>query len=658
MKTKVYSVLWVVLFSIFSSFLSSEMIPVEDLFREPLFNTFAISPDGKTLATIADCEGSQNVFLLNLQTNEIALLTKETSDVDSVLWVNNKRIIYTLSNKKDDARSFDGGILAINIDGTELRALQEPYGSQVSNGVAFKGETIDIINRYSRDDDYVLISSNKRRAYYPDIYLMNVYTGKKKRVFNNPGKITAYVSSPRGSIRFGMEDDIKTGESKKVWFCNDEGGWELLWEYNDGTTYAEPIAIDDAKNIAYIQSNVGRDKFAIFKFDMTTKKLDPTPVYEDPVYDVEPQSIISKFNRTGIAGFSYQADKPVNVFFDDNYKNLQVAIDEALPDTYNTIYSKSEDGKQVVIMSYSDVQAPTFNRLNLATSEMVHLSDDRPWLKPELLCHTKPVEWTARDGRVIHGYLTLPKSWHEGDPVPFIVRPHGGPWAREEWGLTWHYPIERQYLANRGFGVLEVNFRGSTGYGKDHLLCSFKHPAKMNYDFLDGALWAIDQGYANPEKMGIMGASWGGYATMVGVTKFSDVFKFGVNFMGVVDLPMHIKRYLKRDKGTEYKTAAYDYWCQRIGDVENPDELKMLEEWSPINYIKNIQGPVFVYHGLEDQNVHIEQARALVSALKSEDKEFEEVIRVDEAHSTHFENDRIDTYTKIDEFLRKILTKK
>lgn len=639
-------------------FVHAEKIAPEVFFKDPAYNTFSVSPDGRYLATIADYMGFKNIYLYNLEDDTIAALTNERKDISSLFWANNHRIIYTLTNDKDDAVDVSGGLLAIDVDGNNLTVLQQPYSSQAKNGVALKGESVHILSRLHNDEEYVLVSSNKRRLYYPDVYKLNVNNGDKVKVFYNPGNISSYLADPAGEIRFGTEYDDLDQKHETTWFRKDDGEWVKLWEYFDDITNATPIAIDHEKNVAYIQSNVGRDKYAIFKYDMATMEMDPNPVIEDPVYDVIPTTIIRTIGRDGIAGFAYEADKPRNVYLYKNYRQLQEAIDEVMPDTYNCIYSKSYDGKQMVIMSYSDVQAAIYNRLNLDTMELTFLSADRPWLKPQDLCKTTPVSWTARDGKTIYGYLTLPKTWKEGHPVPMIVRPHGGPWAREEWGLTWYFPLERQFYANRGFAVLEPNFRGSTGYGKEYLTSSFKHIAQMNYDFVDGTQWAIDQGYALPGKIGIEGASWGGYATMIGVTKFPEYFNFGINFMGVVDLPAHINRYLVRDKYSKNKTAAYDYWCERIGDPTIPEDRKNLDEWSAINYVGNIDGPVFVYHGLVDQNVHIEQARALVSALKSEDKEFEEVIRVDEAHSTHFENDRIDTYTKIDEFLRKILTKK
>src|SRR5690606_34682372 len=157
-------------------------------------------------------------------------------------------------------------------------------------------------------------------------------------------------------------------------------------------------------------------------------------------------------------------------------------------------------------------------------------------------------------------------------------RPHGGPWARETWGLTWHFPMERQFYANRGFAVLEVNFRGSTGYGKDHLSNGFKNVESMHTDFVDGTLWAIQEGFADSDRIGIGGASWGGYAAMYGVTKFPQIYKFAVNFMGVVDLPMHINRYLNWDRD-----LAFDWWTITIGDPRKESDLMRLNELSPIH---------------------------------------------------------------------------
>jgi len=277
------------------------------------------------------------------------------------------------------------------------------------------------------------------------------------------------------------------------------------------------------------------------------------------------------------------------------------------------------------------------------------LAKTRPWLDDYELCGHIPISYEARDGRKIHGYLTLPKTYEPGKPVPLIVNPHGGPWARDVWGIWSWFDLEPEFYASRGFAVLKVNFRGSTGYGKDHLESSFKNMEDMHYDVIDGVLWAIDQGYADKNKVGIAGASWGGYATMVGITKNPEIFQFGINIFGVVDLVEHINTYNQWDR-----EEGYEYWLRRIGDPKIPEDKENLEEWSAINYLERIDDPVFVYHGLRDGNVDIEQSRMLIRRLNRLGKDVTDIIRTEEAHSMADEDNRIDLYNEIDAFLERV----
>jgi len=648
LQLKSFLSLFVVLAMGSGSLFSRELIPVEKFFENSEFSSFSVSPDGESMLAIAPVEGVDNIFIMDVETQELQLLTSSKEDVVQAFWVNDERIMYSVEADKDDAVSTAGGWMAVNKDGENFRIIQEPYRYQTKNGSTYKPEFISIINRLHHEPDYILIESNKRRAKYPDVYRLNVYNGKKDMVLMNPDEMNGFITSIDGQVRFAVEYGEDDDSSKTIYFLNNDEEWEEVLTVDRNQDNAYILTAEEKTKTAYFCHNLNRDKMAVFKFDMNTGILDSEPMYEDDVYDVSPDREIIHRNAGLFAGFTYQKAKPELVSVFPGFKRLMEMVDAQLPGTFNYPYSYSNDFMRIVVRSYSDTEQPFFSLLDLKSQSLMPLSRGTRFEEGEL-CETQPVQWTAEDGRTIHGYLTLPNDWSKESPSPMVLRIHGGPWAREEWGLTWHYPMERQYFANRGFAVLEVNFRGSTGYGKDHLISSYKHPKEMATDWVAGVEWAIENGYAQKGKVGIVGASWGGYSTMVGVTKFPDMFCFGINFMGVVDLVEHINWYRFRDASD----TAYYHWVHRIGDPRDPKELKMLKEWSPINYVDDIQCPLFVYHGLRDMNVDIEQAYMLKAALKRADVDFEDVIRTDEAHSTHYEADRIDTYKRIDEFLRK-----
>jgi len=630
--------------------MSRELIPVEKFFENSEFSSFSVSPDGESMLAIAPVEGVDNIFIMDVETQELQLLTSSKKDVIQAFWVNDHRIMYSVVGGKDDVGSTAGGWIAVNKDGSDFRIIQEPYMYQNKNGITYKPEFISILNRLHGDPDHILIESNKRRAKYPDVYRLNINSGIRDKVLMNPAKFGYFYTSIEGNVRFALETGEDEEEYETYYFLNNAGEWEKVLHVEGDLNYASLLEIEERTSTAYFCHNLNRDKIAVFKFDMKTGTMGSEPIYEDDIYDVIPESSFVHDQAGLLAGFSYAKDKPKAVSLFPGFQRLLDIIDQQLPETYNEPYSYSNDFNRIVIRSYSDTELPFFSFLDLEKQQFMSLSRDTRFENGEL-CSTKPVEWKARDGRIIHGYLTLPHSWSEDDPVPMVLRIHGGPWAREKWGLTWHYPMERQYFADRGFAVLEVNFRGSTGYGKNHLYSSFKNIEAMHTDWVDGLKWAVDQGYAKEGKIGIVGASWGGYSAMVGVTKFPDLFEFGINFMGVVDLEEQIHTY-RQWYGSD-RDDAFLYWCRRIGDPRISEEAEMLREWSPINYVDDIQAPLFLYHGLKDRNVDIEQIYMLKSKLRRAGKEFEDIIRTDEAHSTYYEGDRIDTYKQIDEFLRK-----
>jgi dipeptidyl aminopeptidase/acylaminoacyl peptidase len=274
------------------------------------------------------------------------------------------------------------------------------------------------------------------------------------------------------------------------------------------------------------------------------------------------------------------------------------------------------------------------------------LTNIAPWIDADKFQPKMPFSFTASDGQTVHGYLTLPKAYSPAKPAPLIVNPHGGPWARDKWRLSWYFDNEPQFYANRGFAVLQVNFRGSTGYGSKFFDSHKQNMGRMYLDTVEAAQWAIDSGYAHPDRIGIAGASWGGYKTMLCLVKKPDMFKFGINLFGVVDMNEAILTYLQWDR-----EEAYDYWVEKFYDPKDSEGRAYLKEWSPITHIDKIKGDVFIYHGVRDLNVDIEQSRMLVSALNRLDHPYTVVYDADEMHSLENPELRISVYNKIDKFI-------
>lgn len=625
----------------------AEPLPVELFFKNPQYRNFRLSPDGRTLAVLFPVEdkGTMNIVTIDIQTAKTQLLTSEDVDVSRIEWANNDRILYWLESGEYDSWTsrFRGGIYAIDKDGQNFRTLVQPFQGRSSFGRSDSGYT-EMIHRLPEDEDSILVTNNQRRAEYPDVYRLNVNNGTMKRLLLNPSELRGYMTDHKGRVRGGFEyhDD-----GRMVVFTRSlEGEWRKLAEFESDYEAWSPVGYWPSKDSWIMSFNQGRDTRALRLLDMETGRFADDILLEDPVYDIE-ASVLRDFRSDDVVGVSYEGAKPVFHFFNDEYEKLYQLLNEALPNAVNIISDVDAAGTKAVLYSYSDSRGPEYYMLDLKSLNMQLLGKAYPWLEGVALGRQIPISYAARDGRRIHGYITLPPDYRDGERVPLVAMPHGGPWARDDWGFTNYIEAMPKFLASRGFAVLELNFRGSSGYGKDHLKSSFKKMGDMHNDVIDGIRWAINEGYADEDRLGIMGASWGGYATMIALVKEPDMFQFGVNLFGVVDFVEHINRYRKWDR-----EIAYNYWLERMGDPEDPEDRRYLDEWSPMSHIEKIKAPVFIYHGLEDLNVHIEQSRMLVRELERLDHPHQVVYRTQEMHSAFNEKNRIDLYRQIDEFLK------
>ena len=260
----------------------------------------------------------------------------------------------------------------------------------------------------------------------------------------------------------------------------------------------------------YVASNRGRDKAAIFEFNIDKAK-EGELIFEHDQVDVS--GLVYSKKRKVLTGVNYTVAKNDMVFFDDWREDIQQKLESQLPGYEVGITSFSKDETKAIVVTYSDRYRGTYYYYDVIKNKLTDLGKVSPWLNEDHMAEMKPIEYRSRDGLTIHGYLTLPKG-SDGKNLPVVVNPHGGPWARDSWG----YRSEIQFLANRGFAVFQMNFRGSTGYGREFWEISFKEWGKsMQDDITDGVNWLIDEGIADPDRIAIYGVSYGGYATLLGV---------------------------------------------------------------------------------------------------------------------------------------------
>lgn len=579
------------------------------------------------------------------------MLTGQEIDVTSYFWVNNDRILYTINQGEAtyDSAHNGGSIFGVDIDGSNHGAIVKSlFERWKTPGEKHRG-FIRVSHTLPDDPKYVLVEDNSRRDGYPELYKMNVNNGSLKKVSGNPGYIVGYFYDAKGEVLGGVwwenQDDPSTASI--YWRDIEKNTWTMVMDIESIYDIPSFLGFSEKGKKVVVSKRASNGFKHLYTISFDGKKYSEELLFADDEYDLDSITSLVDFKTLDMVGIRYEQDKPVNVFFDDTHAALYRMINDAIPDGSNYVYDFDDSGTKLLVLSTSDQKSPEYYLLDLKQGAMEPLGQMFPDLENLYLPEQKPIQFEARDGYVIHGYLYLPEGFTPGTPVPMIVNPHGGPWARDKWGIRWWYDKEPIFLTSRGFAVLKVNFRASTGYGKKHETASYKNFDVTMEDIWDGVSWAIEEGYADKDRIGVMGASFGGTATMLSLVHQADMFQFGVNFFGVVDLPEQIKTYYEWDRD-----IAGDSWKIRVGDPKNKEDRANLYRWSAINYIENIDDPLFLYHGLVDTLVDIEQTRALEGKLKKFKKDFVISYDTDEGHGAYNAEKRIELYKKLDEFLK------
>ncbi|MDQ3139760.1 MAG: S9 family peptidase, partial [Pseudomonadota bacterium] len=618
--------------------------------REKIIDA-SISPAGDQVAIIIPGKGQSTLLAVTqLATGKSEVISSADGNplsLSSCGWVSNSRLVcihYGIS-------SMEGQMLAYS----RLAALDSNGQNVVPLGARER------VQHYAQQSDGYVIdwldgSSNKvlmARNYVPakgtansigSIYdglgvdVMDTRTGKVDHVEMADRATQFYLSDGAGNVRIKAIDvnqklDWQSG-SELSFSYRPAGnkGWKPFSVYSRVTDEGlYPIAVDAASNTAYsLKKTNGRDAVYRTKLDgsLTTEL-----VFAHPQVDV---TGIVRAGRNGkVVGASYATDKRETVYFDPEYKKLGDGLSKAIAHLplIRFVDSSTDGGKQIIYAS-SDVNPGQYFLYDAATRQMELLVPSRPELQNVTLSTVKPIAYRAADGTMVPGYLTLPLG-SDGKNLPAIVMPHGGPAARDEWGFDWW----AQYYANRGFAVLQPNFRGSSGYGDGWFQKNgFKSWKAAIGDVNDAGKWLVSQGIADAGKLAIVGWSYGGYAALQANVVDPDLFKAIVAVAPVTDLDM------LRDEqvGFTNMRLARDY----IGSGPH------IQEGSPARHAAKFKAPVLMFHGDKDINVSVKEARVMDSALRKADKKSELIVYKGIDHQLDDSDIRIDMLTKSEAFLR------
>ena len=597
-----------------------KQVPMRDFFKNPQEAGHQISPDGKYLSWLAPYERRLNVFVKPIGGGETKRVTSETArDIGGYFWKGD-RILYV----KDFGGDENFHVVSVNLKGEDLKDLTpgEKVRAQIVDGL------ID-------DDKNIIVSHNKRDAKVFDVFRTNVANGEEKLIAQNPGNITSWMTDHDGKLRVaGTTDGVTT---TMLYRDKETDAFKPILTTNFKEQVAPMLFTFDNKRLI-VNSNRGRDKSAIFEFDPLTAK-EGKLIAEHADVDMENVSYSRK--RKVLTAANFTTWKGERKFLDKESEAMFKKVEARLPGYEVAFTSSTKAEDKFIIATFNDKSRGKRYLYDKTSGKLDFIADVSPWLPETELADMKPISYTSRDGLTINGYLTLPKGVAAKN-LPVVINPHGGPWARD----AWRFNPEVQFLANRGYAVFQMNFRGSTGYGRKFWEASFKQWGKtMQDDVTDGVQWLIKEGIADPKRVAIYGGSYGGYTTLAGIAFTPDLYAAAVDYVGVSNL------FTFMNTIPPYWKPFLDMFQEMVGDPVKDKDL--LAATSPALHADKIKTPLFVAQGAKDPRVNIAESDQMVEALKKRGVTVEYMVKDNEGHGFRNEENRFEFYEAMEKFLSK-----
>ncbi|MCO7227233.1 S9 family peptidase [Pleionea sp. CnH1-48] len=619
-------------------------IPVKDFFRNAEFTGLQLSPSGKYLAVISPIKNRRNIVVMETKNlKKIKVLTAfDKQNVGGYFWANEDELVFTMDSDGNEAFS----IFKVNREGKPK--VVELVGSSVGNSGI---RSASVVHTLPDDPKHIIVQFNGRRVTAPDLYLLPLDSrwsqkrrknAKMKIIARNPGDVQGWLVDHDGDVRGATS--LKGLKGKFHYKEKGEKDFRVLREFNVLEEGIAPLGFDFDNKTMFVSSNKGRDRGAIYYFDPKTNKLGDM-IFEHDEVDVS--GLIMSRKRQKLLGVSYFDDYPRSKYFDEEEAKMRKGLKDAFKGKMVSISSASDDEMLNILLVSDDTDPGSYYLYDRKEGKVQFLVSRMNWIKPEQMSPMKPIRYKSRDGLTMRGYLTVPKD-SNGKKLPLIVNPHGGPFGvRDFWG----YNPEHQFFASRGYATLQVNYRGSGGYGRkfQHAGYGGKWGAEMQNDLTDGVKYLIDEGIVDPERVCIYGASYGGYATMAGLTFTPDLYKCGINYVGVTDVGLLFTSMPK------HWEPAKELLKIQIGD---PEDKELMARMSPLAHVDKIKAPLMIVHGAKDPRVVKQHATDLRDALedrKIELSDDEWIMKFDEGHGFRKEENRVELYEKIEKFLAKHL---
>ena len=581
---------------------TKDKLPIEAFASLPSYSHLNISPDGKRLAYIQNSKGDLLLSVLDIDANTVKLIVKTDNlkvRINWFDWVNDDLLII-------GTRSVFGE--NNNYVSTHLLKYDFKKGKGVESVIRARGFENQpqfedrVLSMLPDDPEHILLLVDLARQNVPNVYKLNVNTGKHKRVQKNIELVSSWGVDRQGRVRTRtkVRDTKVYIEFKSL----ESGDWNALFEYEAFSTNAvEILGFDSEPNTLFFKA-IHKDKKSIFKVDLTDPKLTRELVFHDAKYDVDGRLHYSQ--KTGkVIGFSHSQIENGIQYWDTEYLQHQAALDQVLTDSLNYIIDTDREENRYIIYSEAKDFPGGYLIGDKKKNSVEYFANRYPLIGSQNYIGKTKVKYLAQDQTEIEAYITFPKNYKKGEKHPAIIIPHGGPMSRDYAGFDYW----SEFFAHHGYLVFQPNFRGSSGYGHE-----FESKAigdwggVMQDDLEDGAQWLVSKGYAIKNKMCIAGASYGGYASLMALVKYPETFQCSVSFAGVSDLEFLYAR-------------AFRYTNTKFEREYIGRDLEKLKNTSPVNFAKKITKPLLLLHGTKDTVVPFEHSLRMAAAMKSENKD-------------------------------------
>ncbi|MDQ7948506.1 MAG: S9 family peptidase [Pedobacter sp.] len=604
-----------------------DIIPVNDFFKSQDRATYRISPDGRYISYLKLQDKKQNLFVEEIATGKSVQLTHlQEKNISFYAWVSSDELIYY---KEKNGQRFQSDLFIINKAGKGERKL-------TSNE-----SRIRVLQDELTEGKFLLVLSNQRDSTVSDVYRLNVRNGEMKMALKNPGNITRWMTDARGQLRMAVSSD---GVNETLWYRENENQQLKALVTNSFKTTLLPIAFSESNpNLIYAISNVGRDKNALVELDCTTGKEKNVLFANDTLNVVDAQYSRQKGKIAFVVVENWKKEKH---YLDNDAKERYQKLDQLLPKTESRIIDGDKRENVFVIRTFTDRNPGSYYLYIADKGTVKKLSDNNSAIKQEQMCEMKPISYVSRDGLNIHGYLTLPKH-KKTKNLPVVVVPHNGPGQRNTWG----YNAEVQFLANRGYAVLQVNYRGSTGYGMNFYAAGFKQwGVKIQDDVDDGVKWLIQKKIADPQKVAIYGTGFGGYIAINSAIKSPKMYRCAAANSGILNLFSYLKSI------PPFMKSNLQMFYELVG---NPNtDFDYMHQASPLFHADQVKIPVFINQSVKDPRINPSDAIQFVKELKKRNSQVTYIENDDSPFSMNREENRQKMYTALEQFLESNLKRK